>query len=335
MTVGTATFGNTGSMGFTDLAGATRQIDMCLDHGVNLIDTANAYSAGRSEEMIGEVLSGEGRRARMLIATKVRGGMGQGPNERGLSRQHIIEQCEASLKRLNTDVIDIYQVHGWDGQVPLEETVEALDRLVKDGKVRYLGCSNFSGWHIMKALAEADSAHRHRLVSQQIAYTLFSREAEFELLPISHDQGLGVLVFSPTAGGLLTGKYRRDVAPEGTRWTQGWREPPIHDRERLHSIIDVIVEIAGELNVSGAQVAIAWVLQRPTVTSAIIGGRTDEQFADNLGAAELELSADQVARLDKVSQIDLIYPYWHQNWNARDRLGPADMVLHAPHLKDQ
>ncbi|MBU1174223.1 MAG: aldo/keto reductase [Alphaproteobacteria bacterium] len=330
LAVGTMTFGNIGAISGPEAAGARRQIDMCWDKGVNIIDTANIYAQGKSEEIIGEVLSADASRDKWLLATKVRFTMGEGPNGKGLSRHHIIAQCEQSLRRLRTDRIDLYQVHEWDGQTPLEETMEALDTLVKQGKVRYVGCSNYSGWHIMKALRIAGEDRREPFVSQQIHYSLYSREAEYELLPISADQGLGVLVWSPLAGGLLSGKYTRDGAGEG-RHATGWKEPPLYDRERLFDIVDAIVAVAGEHGVSGAQVALAWLIQRPTITSVIIGGRTDAQFADNLAAADLRLTRDQIARLDAASKLDLIYPYWHQNMTARDRLGPADMVLHDGH----
>ena len=200
LSIGTATFGGDGLWGATDVGDAQRQIDLCLDHGVNLIDTANGYGGGKSETIIGEALTG-GRRDRLLIATKVRFRRGPGPNDEGLSRWHIIRECENSLKRMKTDVIDLYQVHQWDGSTPLEETVEALDTLVRQGKVRYLGCSNYSAWHLMKALAIADASHRQRFVSQQIHYTLQAREAEYELIPLGIDQGVSVLVWSPLGGG--------------------------------------------------------------------------------------------------------------------------------------
>jgi aryl-alcohol dehydrogenase-like predicted oxidoreductase len=328
LTMGTMTFGATEPLGSTDVAGATRQIDMCLDLGVNVIDTANVYAAGRSEEIVGTVLSGNGRRDRVILATKVRFAMGDGPNDNGLSRHHIIAQCEASLRRLDTDVIDLYQVHQWDGTTPLEETMEALDTLVNQGKVRYVGCSNFSGWHLMKALAVADARHLQRFVSQQIHYTLEAREAEYELVPIAVDQGLGIMVWSPLAGGLLTGKYRRDGAAEGGRHTLGWTEPPINDENRLYDIVDAVVDIAGSRGVQGAQVALAWLLQRPGVSTVAVGARTDEQLEQNLGSAELELSADEIARLDQVSQPPLLYPYWHQSMSVADRFSEADWALH-------
>ena len=329
ITMGTMTFGGSAKIGDTDLKDAQRQIDLCLEAGVNLIDTANVYSRGISETIIGEALEG-GRRKRTLLATKVRFKMGEGPNDNGLSRYHIVEQAEASLRRLRTDVIDLYQVHQWDGSTPLEETMEALDTLIRQGKVRYVGCSNYSGWHIMKALGVSEAHNYQRFVSQQIHYTLHAREAEYELVPVSLDQGLGILVWSPLAGGLLSGKYRRGVsAPEGSRHAGGHSEPPVYDWEKLYDIIDVVVSIAEEHNVTGAQVALAWLLQRPGVTSVIVGGRNEEQFRDNLAAAELKLSEHQVRRLDEVSRPTLIYPYWHQNRSVFDRMGPADLAFHA------
>jgi len=334
LTMGTMTFGGSQKVGHTDQSDATRQIDLCLDAGINLLDTANVYNAGVSEEMIGVALAENGRRQRTLVATKVRFRMGDGPNDIGLSRHHIMAQAEASLRRLKTDVIDLYQVHEWDGQTPVEETMEALDRLVQQGKVRYIGCSNYSGWHIMKALGAANARQAERFVSQQIHYTLHSREAEYELVPISQDQGLGILVWSPLAGGLLSGKYRRDGGPESGRHVGGFREPPVYDWDRLYDIIDTIVAIADERGVSGAQVALAWLLGRPGVTSVIIGGRSEAQFKDNLAAAEFKLSAEERARLDAVSQPPLLYPYWHQSFTAQDLLGKIDLDLIGPYAED-
>jgi aryl-alcohol dehydrogenase-like predicted oxidoreductase len=332
LSIGTATFGGDGLWGATDVKEAQRQIDLCLDHGVNLVDTANVYADSKSESIIGEALSG-GRRDRLLLATKVRFARGHGPNDRGLSRWHIIRECENSLRRMQTDVIDLYQVHEWDGQTPLEETIEALDTLIKQGKVRYVGCSNYSAWHLMKALGIADRAHWQRFVSQQIHYTLQAREAEYELIPLGLDQGVSVLVWSPLGGGWLSGKYTRKSQPESGRQVTGFREPPITDWNRLWDIVDVINEVAAAHGVSGAQVSLAWLLQRPLVASVIVGGRNFEQFADNLQAADLKLSAEEVARLDKVSQPPLIYPYWHQSFTATDRLGAADLALHRPYLE--
>jgi aryl-alcohol dehydrogenase-like predicted oxidoreductase len=304
---------------------------MCLEAGVNLIDTADVYSAGVSEEILGKVL--RGRRDRILLATKARFPMGDGPNDAGLSRHYLIRACEASLRRLQTDHIDLYQVHQWDGHTPLEETLEALDTLVRQGKVRYVGCSNYSGWQVTKALGISDRLGYQRYVSQQIHYTLQAREAEYELIPVSLDQGLGILVWSPLAGGLLSGKFRRDEqGPEGARHFGGWDEPPIYDSERLYDIVDVLVDVADGHGVSAAQVALAWLLGRPGVSSVVVGARTDEQLADNLAAAELELGADERARLDEISAPPLIYPYWHQAKTAKERLSDADLALLGPHV---
>jgi aryl-alcohol dehydrogenase-like predicted oxidoreductase len=336
LTMGTMTFGGRGNfakVGNVGLDEVRRLIDLVADAGVNMIDTADVYSGGGSEELIGEAMGGK-RKPGMLIATKARFPTGPGPNDRGLSRWHLIEACEASLKRLRTDVIDLYQLHQWDGQTPLEETMEALDGLVRAGKVRYVGCSNFSGWHVMKAMEAARRDRRIPFVSQQIHYTLQAREAEYELIPIAIDQKLGVLVWSPIAGGLLSGKHRRDrAAPEGTRQTAGWREPPIADEGKLWDIVDALVEIGEGKGISAARVALAWLLGRPGVTSLIVGGRTEDQFKDNLASAEVKLTAEERDRLDKISRPTLLYPYWHQAQAASDRLGAADLALLAPYLK--
>jgi aryl-alcohol dehydrogenase-like predicted oxidoreductase len=335
LTMGTMTMGGKGpfaKVGNVGLAEARRLIDLCIDAGVNLIDTADVYSAGASEEIVGEALGGK-RKGGVLIATKVRFPMGDGPNDRGLSRYHIVNECEASLKRLKADVIDLYQLHEWDGLTPLEETLSALDMLLSAGKIRYVGCSNYSGWHVMKALAIAERFRLPRFIAQQIHYTLQAREAEYELIPITIDQGLGILVWSPLAGGLLSGKHRRNQAtPQGTRQLAGWNEPPIHDEEKLWNIVDVIVETARARGVSGAQVALSWLLGRPGVTSLIIGGRSEAQFKDNLAAAGLMLSQEERKRLDDVSAPTLLYPYWHQLATAKDRLSAADLALLGPHL---
>jgi aryl-alcohol dehydrogenase-like predicted oxidoreductase len=335
LTLGTMSFGGGGkfaNVGTTDVDGGRRQIDMCRDAGVNLIDTADVYSDGASEEIVGAAL--KGRREDWLLASKVRFPMGPSANDEGLSRHHIIRGCEASLRRLQTDYIDLYQVHEWDGLTPLEETLSALDQLVASGKVRYVGVSNFAGWQLMKTLGIAERDHLPRFVSQQIYYSLQERSAEYELLPLAVDQGLGTLVWSPLAGGLLSGKYRRGQdAPEGSRHLTDWNEPPVYDEDGLYDTIDVLVEIADGHGVSAAQVALAWLLTRPTVASVIIGARTDEQLADNLKAAELTLGADEVARLEQVSRPDLLYPYWHQMMSASARLSAADLTLIGPHLE--
>jgi aryl-alcohol dehydrogenase-like predicted oxidoreductase len=332
--MGTMTFGGAGGfakVGSTGVDEARRQVDMCLEAGINLIDTADVYSAGLSEEIVGEVL--QGRRDEVLVATKVRMEMGDGPNDAGLSRQHIVSGCEASLRRLRTDHIDLYQLHEWDGVTPLEETLDALDLLVGSGKVRYVGASNYAGWQLMKALGIARLHDLPRFVSHQIYYSLQARDAEYELIPAAIDRGLGVLVWSPLAGGLLTGKYRRDQRPSsGSRQLTDWNEPPVYDQEKLYDIVDVLISVAEEHRVSAARVALAYLLGRPGVTSLVVGARTSEQLADNLAAADLKLSQADTERLDKVSAQPLLYPYWHQAKTARDRLSPADLSLLGPHL---
>ncbi|HEX2551070.1 MAG TPA: aldo/keto reductase, partial [Nocardioidaceae bacterium] len=313
VTLGTMGFGGTG------WATPVGQIDICREAGVNLFDTADVYSNGLSEQILGEALGKN--RDEVLIATKVRGDMGPGPNDGGLSRYHIVRACEASLRRLGTDHIDLYQVHEWDGQTPLEETLEALDLLVSAGKVRYVGASNYASWQLMKALGTSERLGLPRFVSQQIYYSLQARDAENELVPIAIDQNLGILVWSPLAGGLLSGKYRRGVeAPAGSRQLTDWDEPPVYDEDKLYDTIEVLVKIAEQHGVSAAQVALAYTLGKPAVTSVIIGARTDEQLADNLAAADLTLDADELARLDQVSAVPLNYPYWHQARTAADRL---------------
>jgi aryl-alcohol dehydrogenase-like predicted oxidoreductase len=329
LSLGTMTFGGRtifSKVGATDVEGARRQVDLCLEAGVNLFDTANCYSDGLSEEILGEVL--EGRRENLLLATKARMVVGPGPNDGGVSRYHLIRECEKSLRRLRTDRIDLYQLHEWDGRTPLDETLEALYTLVRSGKVRYVGASNYSGWHLMKALAVSERRGYVRFVSQQIYYSLQARDAEYELVPITIDQGLGILVWSPLAGGLLSGKYRRgQQAPEGSRHLNDWGEPPVHDEEQLYDIIDVLVEIADSRKVSAAQVALAYMLGRPGITSLVVGARTEAQLADNLAAAHLILSAEERARLDSASLPRLLYPYWHQAKTAKERLSAADLSL--------
>ncbi len=318
-------------VGRIDVEGARRQIGIARDAGVNLIDTADVYSDGRSEEIVGQALGKS--RDDVLIATKVRMPMGDGINDTGLSRHHIIRAAEDSLRRLGTDHIDLYQVHEWDGQTPLEETLDALDHLVSSGKVRYIGASNYTAWQLMKALWVADRTGTQHFVSQQIHYSLQAREAENELVPLSLDQGLGILVWSPLAGGLLSGKYRRGAAaPEGSRRFEGWTEPPIHDEDKLYNTIEEVVAIADSRGVPAARVALAYTISKPGVTSVIVGARTEEQLTDNLGAAELRLTEEETARLDAVSAQPLQYPYWHQANTASDRLGAAELSLLARHL---
>ena len=333
-TLGTMNFqseGFFGSIGTLSVKEAGRLVDVAVDHGVNMLDTSNAYTRGKSEEALGEVL--KGRSSQLMVGTKVRFAMGDGPNEQGLSRFHIVEQCEASLKRLKRDHIDLYFLHEWDGLTPVEEMMEALDTLVKQGKVRYIGCSNFSGWHIMKCLNAAERRNFQRFVCQQIHYTLESRDAENELMPIALDQGVGIQVWSPIAGGLLSGKFRRGKPdPKLSRHLSGWSEPPIESQERLFNIIEAIVEVGESHGVSGAQVALAWLAGRPGVSSLVIGARTEEQLKDNLASQALKLTEADLKKLDAASLPWLRYPYWHQRFSAANRLGPSDLALHGPHI---
>jgi aryl-alcohol dehydrogenase-like predicted oxidoreductase len=328
-------FGGTGwasSVGTIDLDGAKRQISLARDAGVNLIDTADVYSNGLSEEILGKALGKS--RSDVLVATKARMPMGDGPNDAGLSRHYILRAAEASLRRLGTDYIDLYQVHEWDGLTPAEETMSALDSLVSSGKVRYIGCSNFTAWQVMKDQAAADQIGVTKFVSNQIYYSLQSRDAETEIIPMAIDQGLGILVWSPIAGGLLSGKYRRGVdAPAGSRHLTDWDEPPVYDEDRLYNTIEVLLEIGGVRGVSAAQVALAYTIGKPGVTSVIVGARTDQQLGDNLASAELTLSDDEVGRLDDVSATPLPYPHWHQAKTANDRLSAADLTLLGRHIK--
>jgi aryl-alcohol dehydrogenase-like predicted oxidoreductase len=328
-TLGTMGFGGTGwatPVGTIDVDGAREEIAIARDAGVNLIDTADVYSAGLSEEIVGQALGKD--RDEVLLATKVRMPMGDGPNDAGLSRHHVIRGCEASLRRLGTDYIDLYQVHEWDGQTPLEETLTALDDLVRSGKVRYVGCSNYAAWQMVKALGVADARGLERYASTQVYYSLQNRDIETEIVPASVDQGVGILVWSPIAGGLLSGKYRRGVdAPAGSRHLTDWDEPPVHDEDKLYDTIELAVKIGESHGVSAARVALAYLLAKPAVTSLVIGARTPEQLRDNLAAADLKLSDDEIAALDDVSGEPLRYPYWHQANTSADRLGPADLSL--------
>lgn len=333
LALGTMTFGGEGKfayVGTTDVDEARHIVDLALDHGVNFIDTADIYSAGRSEEIVGEVL--EGRRDSIVLATKARFAMGTGRNDAGLSRRYLIQACEASLRRLKTDYIDLYQVHQRDGITPMEETLDALDTLVHQGKVRYIGVSNHSAWHVMKALGISQRLGLQRYVTQQIYYSLLDREAEYELVPLSLEEQMGILVWSPLAGGILSGKIRRGVEPpEGSRMTTAWGEPPVYDRERMFDIIEVLIEVAKEHDVSAARVALAYILGKPAVSAVIFGARNETQLLDNLASVELHLSAEARARLDAVSKMQLIYPYWHQAASAPERLSAADESLLAPY----
>src|SRR3954463_1376066 len=333
-TLGTMGFGGTGwasPVGQIGVDGAREQIAIARDAGVNLIDTADVYSGGLAEEILGEALGSA--REDVLIATKARMPMGDGPNDAGLSRYHILRAAEASLRRLRTDHIDLYQVHEWDGQTPLEETLTALDDLVRSGKVRYIGASNYAAWQMMKALGISDARQLERFASNQLYYSLQARDIETEIVPACLDQGVGILVWSPIAGGLLSGKYRRGAqAPAGSRHLSDWDEPPVHDEDKLYDTIEVAVKIGESHGVSAARVSLAYLAQKPGVTSVIVGARTPEQLRYNLAAADLELTADEIAALDDVSGEPLRYPFWHQAKTSSDRLSPADLSLISRHL---
>ena len=323
--LGTTGWGAHAEFGEVDLDGAKRQVQVALDGGVNLFDTAETYGDGRCEEILGEALGS--RREDAVIATKVFFGTGEEPGDVGLSQRRILATCEGSLRRLKTDHVDVLQMHGWDGTVALEETLSALDALVTSGKVRHVGVSNWSAWHLMKALGISERDALPRFVCQQIYYSLQAREAEYELVPIALDQGVDILVWSPLAGALLTGRWRRGAPPpEGTRRMRGWPDPPIYDEDKLWATIDVLVQIAEARGIGVPQVALAYLLHKPGVVSLVIGARTDAQLSENLPAADLALDPDEMRRLDDVSAPDLLYPYW---WQAKydERLGPADLAL--------
>ena len=327
LTFGTATFGGGNDFfktwGSTQTAEATRLVDRCIDAGVNFFDCADAYSDGLAEEILGKAVTR--KRAKVLISTKGTFPMGTGPNDMGSSRYHIVDACEASLKRLNTDYIDIYHMHGFDANTPVEETLRALDDLVQAGKVRYIACSNFSGWHLMKSLAVSDRYGWNRYVAHQVYYSLASREYEWELMPLALDQKVGALVWSPLAAGLLTGKFKRNQSvPKGSRVAQGGSPVPssVISDELLYNIIDVLEEISKETGKSIAQVSLNWLLQRPTVSSLVVGARTEEQLMENLASADWNLSTDQVRRLDAASEAQPIYPYWHQRSKPGLNPGP-------------
>jgi aryl-alcohol dehydrogenase-like predicted oxidoreductase len=315
LSFGTATFGGGNAFfsawGNTDVAEASRMVDICLEAGVNLFDTADVYSGGLSEEVLGKAISG--RRDQLLLSTKATFRMGDGPNELGSSRYHLIRACEDSLRRLNTDYIDIYTLHGFDALTPVEETLRTLDTLVQSGKVRYIACSNFSGWHLMKSLATAQTYGWTRYVAHQAFYSLVGREYEWELMPLALDQKVGTIVWSPLAAGVLSGKIRRNQpAPEGSRVQQIGSEGSRLSDEKVYEIVDALDAIAEETGKSVAQIALNWLLQRPTVASIIVGARNEEQLRHNLGAVGWNLTAEQIEKLDKASEIPTIYPYWHQ-----------------------
>ncbi|MDR3625943.1 MAG: aldo/keto reductase [Ignavibacteriaceae bacterium] len=318
---GAMTFGGKGhwkTVGEVEQHDANDIVSMAIDGGINFFDTADVYSEGKSEEILGKALGP--KRKEIVLATKVRGRTGSGPNDIGLSRLHIIENCNASLKRLGTDYIDLYQVHNFDPFTPLEETLRALDDLVRDGKVRYIGASNFSGWQLMKALAISEKHNLEKFITTQSFYSLIARDLENELVPLCLDQKLGVLTWSPLGGGFLTGKYRRAAKrPDNARRTDKESQFLQFDEEKGFDIIEELEKISKGHNATIAQAALNYLLRKPAVTSVIIGAKTKEQLADNLGTSKWEMSAEEVSRLDDVSILPRVYPYWMQKTMMQDR----------------
>ncbi len=322
--LGTATFGGSNEFfqawGSTEVDEARRLIDICFESGVNLFDTADGYSDGRSEEILGKAL--EGKRHRALISTKAYFPTGDGPNDRGTSRYHLRRALEDSLRRLSTDYIDIYHLHGFDALTPIEEVQDTLNSFVGEGKVRYIACSNFSGWHLMKSLAIADRYGWTRFVAHQVYYSLIGRDYEWELMPLAIDQKVGALVWSPLGWGRLTGKIRRgQPKPEVSRLHKtADAGPPIAD-EYLYAVVDALDAVAAETGKTVPQIALNWLLQRPTISSIILGARNEQQLRDNLAASGWNLTGEQIARLDKASDVRPVYPYWHQR-NFAERNPP-------------
>jgi aryl-alcohol dehydrogenase-like predicted oxidoreductase len=320
LSFGTATFGGKTDFfkkwGSTDVDEAKQMIKLCLDAGINMFDTANTYSRGASEEILGEAL--RGLRDEVIISTKGTFVMGDGVNDFGSSRFHLLKQCEASLRRLQTDHIDIYHMHGFDATTPIEETLRTLDDLISSGKVRYIACSNFSGWHLMKSLSISERNNWSKYIAHQAYYSLINREFEWELMPLGIAENIGTIVWSPLSGGRLGGKIRRNQpAPENTRIAQGGGQGPEVPQGFFYDIIDAIDEIAKETGKSVPQIALNWLLQRPTVDNIIIGARNAEQLKQNIDAVGWKLTTEQIQRLDKVSETPPIYPYWHQRGNLK------------------
>lgn len=322
---GTVTFGGKGSyegIGSVQAGEARELIDICLDAGMNFFDTADVYSHGRSETILGEAL--KGRRDKVILATKAHGRTGDGPNDIGQSRHHITRACEDSLRRLGTDYVDLYQVHGFDALTPLEESLAALDDLVRAGKVRYVGCSNYTGWQLMKSLCISEIHGYERFVSQQVYYSLVGRELEFELIPLSLDQGVGIVVWSPLAGGFLSGKYRRGrEGPANTRRANVGQDGVLTEAQG-YDVIEVLEEVAANHDATVAQAALNWLLRKPFVSSVIVGARTEEQLRDNLRAAEWEMTEEELERLNEVSEPVPIYPYWHQRKYNAERIASPE-----------
>ena len=315
LSYGTGTFGGGSEFfkawGASDVAEATKLVDICLEAGVNLFDTADVYSDGLSETILGKAIAG--KREQCLISSKTTFRFGKGPNDVGSSRYHVIRACEASLKRLGTDHIDIYHLHGFDALTPVDEVLSTLNHLVESGKVRYIACSNFSGWHLMKSLSVSERYGWAKYVGHQVYYSLIGREYEWELMPLGVDQGVGALVWSPLGWGRLTGKVRRgQPLPQQSRLHKTSAFGPQVDDEYLYKVVDALDEVAKETGKSVPQVALNWLLQRPTVSTVVMGARNEEQLRQNLAAEGWNLSREQVAKLDKASEVSPIYPYWHQ-----------------------
>ena len=315
LSFGAGTFGGGNEFfrawGQSNVSEASRLVDLCLDAGVNLFDVADVYSEGLAEEILGQAI--KGRRNQLLLSTKCTFRLGKGPNDIGSSRFHVIESVEGSLKRLGTDHIDIYHMHGFDATTPIEETLDTLNTLVRAGKIRYIACSNFSGWHLMKSLAISEKYGWARYVAQQSYYSLVGREFEWELMPLGLDQKVATLVWSPLGWGRLTGKIRRGhPLPEVSRLHKTADRGPQVAEEYLYTVVDVLDEIAKETGRTVPQIALNWLLQRPTVASIIMGARNEEQLKQNLASADWNLTTEQVARLDAASDIAPVYPYWHQ-----------------------
>ncbi len=321
LSFGTGTFGGGNEFfaawGASDVAEATRIVDVCLEAGLTLFDSADIYSNGRSEEVLGKAIAG--RRDALLISTKATFRSGKGPNDVGSSRFHLTRAVEGSLKRLGTDYIDLFQLHGFDAMTPVEETLETLDGLVRAGKIRYVGASNFSGWHLMKSLDVAERYGWSRYVAHQAYYSLIGREYEWELMPLGLDQGVGCVVWSPLGWGRLTGKIRRgQPPPETSRLPKTAAYGPPVDDEYLYRVVAALDEVAEECGKSVPQIALNWLLRRPTVATVIVGARNEEQLRQNLGAVGWSLTPDQVAKLDAASATTLAYPYWHQRQFERN-----------------
>jgi aryl-alcohol dehydrogenase-like predicted oxidoreductase len=315
LSFGTATFGGGGDFfkawGSTDASAAARLIDICLDHGVSMFDSADVYSDGLAEEILGAAI--KGKRGRLLISTKTTFPTGDGANDFGSSRQHLVDAVDKALRRLGVDHIDLLQLHGQDCNTPVEETLATLDQIVRAGKARYIGCSNFSGWHLMKSLAISDRYGYPRHVAHQAYYSLLNRDYEWELMPLGRDQGVGAVIWSPLGWGKLTGKIRRgQPAKPGTRAHDIAGTGPHYEEERLFRIVDALDAVADETGKTIPQAALNWLLQRQTVASIIIGARNEEQLIENVGAIGWSLTAGQVAKLDAASETQPAYPTWHQ-----------------------